>query len=242
MRILVLSDIHSNAIALEAVLDAVRDWDTVWCLGDTIGYGPNPNECIDRLRELPHMAIPGNHDWGVLGKAELEKFNLDARRANLWNREQLTPENRDYLEALPLTRSDGEFTLAHGSPRDPIWEYLLYGDTACKAMGALTTRLALVGHTHIPVVFVERGEDHGCGMGRPPVGEPFALPEARCIINPGSVGQPRDGDPRASCMVINTKEIILEHRRIAYDIEETQARMRAVELPHRLSARLELGW
>ncbi|MBC7235853.1 MAG: metallophosphoesterase family protein, partial [Chloroflexi bacterium] len=130
MRILVLSDIHSNLVALEAVLAEVSAFDMIWSLGDVVGYGPRPNECIARLREFEHIAIAGNHDWGVLGKADLGMFNPDARQANLWNRAQLSESSRAYLEALPETRVEGDFTLAHGSPRKPIWEYLLYPDVA----------------------------------------------------------------------------------------------------------------
>jgi diadenosine tetraphosphatase ApaH/serine/threonine PP2A family protein phosphatase len=242
MRVLVVSDIHSNLVALDAVLAAVGDVDAVWSLGDVVGYGPRPNECIDRLRERDALSIPGNHDWGVLGKADLGMFNPDARQANLWNRAQLRPASRAYLEGLEETRVEGAFTLAHGSPRAPIWEYLVYPDTARENFQHFETKVCLVGHTHVPALFYLPPDADRCTLDQLPEGESFPLEEGRYILNPGSVGQPRDGDPRAAFLLIDTEALIVEQRRVAYDIEETQRAMRQAELPYRLSARLEMGW
>jgi predicted phosphodiesterase len=130
MRYLVFSDIHSNLEAFEAVLDDAGSFDQAWCLGDVVGYGPNPNECVERLRSLPHVCVAGNHDWATLGKLDLRDFNPDAREANLWNRAQLTEDSLAYLEDLPELIVEGDFTLVHGSPRHPIWEYIIYPSTA----------------------------------------------------------------------------------------------------------------
>ena len=153
MRCLVLSDIHSNLEAFQAVLDDAGPVDQVWCLGDVVGYGPDPNGCVELLRSLPHLCTAGNHDWATLGKLDLRDFNPDAREANLWNRQQLTPENLAYLEALPEKLVNGQFTLIHGSPRFPIWEYIIYASTAQLNFEHFDTPFCFVGHTHTPVIF-----------------------------------------------------------------------------------------
>ena len=242
MRVLVISDIHSNLEALNAVLAEVGDFDMIWSLGDIVGYGPKPNECIARLNGFTHLAIPGNHDWGVLGRLDLSDFNADARQANKWTREQLTPESRAYLEALPETVVEGDFTLAHGSPRHPVWEYLFDANRAKLSFAYFETTICLVGHTHVPIIFRDLADSKQCQTVRPMEGVRIALDEARYIINPGSVGQPRDGDPRAACVLIDTETREFEHLRVSYNIAETQLKMRTVGLPHRLGARLDFGW
>jgi diadenosine tetraphosphatase ApaH/serine/threonine PP2A family protein phosphatase len=241
MRVLVVSDIHSNYAALQAVLDDAGAWDIIWSLGDIVGYGPEPNECIARLNEYPHLAIPGNHDWGVLGKIDLADFNAEARLANLWTREKLTAGSRAYLEALPETRVEGDVTLAHGSPRRPIWEYLIYEGDARTNFKYFRTTLCLVGHTHVPVKFRYDAETDDCEAEAPDEGGTLLGP-ARYIINPGSVGQPRDGDPRAAYMFIDTDRGSVEHRRVTYEITATQKKMRSAGLPNHLVARLDVGW
>lgn len=242
MRILVVSDVHANLVALNAVLEDAGSFDALWSLGDIVGYGPDPEACIATTRATEHLAIPGNHDWGVLAKLDLEDFNRDARLANLWTREQLSEEARDFLEELPETRVIGDITLAHGSPRYPIWEYLFYASTASLSFSHLTTRVCLVGHTHIPVVFHQALEDAPVQMMELPENEPLTLDQGRYIVNPGSVGQPRDGDPRAAYLLLDPDTLTVEHRRVAYAIDETQERMRAAGLPMRLISRLALGW
>jgi len=242
VRVLVISDVHSNLAALQAVLEDVGSFDALWSLGDVVGYGPQPNECIATLSEHEHLHIAGNHDWGVLGKIPLDDFNGDACRANLWNRAQLTPEALAYLESAPETIVEGQVTMAHGSPRYPIWEYLVYASVAALNYAFFDTKLCLVGHTHVPILFEQTSDSTDCHASRLPAGERLALGEGRYIVNPGSVGQPRDGDPRAAYLLLETDDLTIEPRRVAYDIEATQRLMRKAGLPRRNIARLELGW
>ena len=243
MRYLVLSDIHSNLEAFQAVLDDAGPVDEIWCLGDVVGYGPDPNACVDLLRSQRHICIAGNHDWATLGKLDLRDFNPDAREANLWNRKQLTSENLAYLDALPETLVRGDFTLAHGSPRHPIWEYIIYASTAEVNFQHFETPYCLAGHTHTPVVFRLEANSEAVADALPPVlNEAVALGSERLIINPGSVGQPRDGDPRASYVLLDDEAMTLEHRRVAYPLETTQAKMLEHGLPLRLVLRLGYGW
>ena len=242
MHVLVISDVHSNLTALNAVLADAGNADVIWSLGDIVGYGPEPNECIARLNEFEHVAIAGNHDWAVLGKLDLADFNADARNANLWTRDQLTPESEAYLDSLPETVVAGDFTLAHGSPRHPIWEYLFYAGMARLSFNYYDTAICLVGHTHVPVIFRDAVETHQCEVSQHVERAQVGLDEARYIINPGGVGQPRDGDPRAAYMLLDTEAKEFEHRRVSYNIAETREKMRALGLPPRLGARLEFGW
>jgi predicted phosphodiesterase len=244
MRCLVLSDIHSNLEAFQAVVEDAGPVDQVWCLGDVVGYGPDPNACVELLRTLPHRCVAGNHDWATLGKLDLNDFNPDARDANLWNRRQLTPDNLAFLEALPEVVVEGEFTLTHGSPRHPIWEYIIYASTARINFDHFKTRFCLVGHTHTPVIFRLRNV-HGeeiCEAIPPAANGPTKLGAERLIVNPGSVGQPRDGNPEASYAILDRDALTLEHRRVAYPIELTQAKMMENDLPLRLVLRLGYGW
>jgi len=242
MRVLVISDVHANLEALTAVLaDAADDYDAVWSLGDAVGYGPDPAACVQRLLTLPLVAIPGNHDWGAIGKLDLEQFNEDARLANLWTSERLSAAARAFLESLPETRIEAGVTLAHGSPRAPVWEYLLYASAARVNFDYFETWLCLVGHTHVPAIFRLDGEGR-CHAVVPPEAQRIQLDEQRYILNPGGVGQPRDGDPRAAYLLLDVEERIIEFRRVAYDFAETQRKMRAADLPPRLSARLEYGF
>ena len=193
------------------------------------------------LGEYRHIAVAGNHDWGVLGKLDLADFNRDARLANLWTREQLAPESRGYLEALPQKRTEEALTLAHGSPRHPIWEYLIYPAVIRANFSHFETAICLVGHTHVPMVSCNRKHARQLGRMLPVENEPMLLDNGRYIVNPGSVGQPRDGDPRAAYALLETDTMTLEHRRVEYDIVVTQDRMRAAKLPYRSIARLTMG-
>jgi diadenosine tetraphosphatase ApaH/serine/threonine PP2A family protein phosphatase len=244
MRCLILSDIHSNLEAFETVLDDAGPTDQVWCLGDVVGYGPDPNACVELLRSLPHLCIAGNHDWATLGKLDLRDFNPDAREANLWNRQQLTPDNLAYLEDLPQTLIQGKFTLFHGSPRHPIWEYIIYASTAQINFAHFGTPFCFVGHTHTPVIFrLSLDEDAAtCEPLLPSLNGSLLLGPERLIINPGSVGQPRDGDPRASYAILDDETLTIEYHRVAYPIEKTQAKMMEHNLPLRLVLRLGYGW
>jgi len=242
MRYLILSDIHANLAAFEAVLAAAGTVDAVWCLGDTVGYGPQPNECIERLRGLPGLVcVAGNHDYGALGKLDLGQFNHDARIAAEWTARRLTPANRAWLDGLPEREEREGFTLVHGSPRFPIWEYVLTPAVAFENMAYFATLTCLVGHSHVPVVFQEGRAGQGAIAFLPVPDEPFRYRPVRSIINPGSVGQPRDGDPRASFILLDPDAGTFVLQRVAYPIEETQAQMRAAGLPPRLASRLSYG-
>lgn len=249
MRCLILSDIHANLTALNAVLEAadLSTVDQVWCLGDVIGYGPDPNECVERVREVATVCLVGNHDWAVLGKLDINDFNPEARRAVLWTRDVLNDAAADYLGGLEgrMDNVHPDFTLAHASPRHPIWEYLLYPSTAAENFPHFTTRFCLVGHTHKPVIFrQEQGQEEVMAL-QPAINVPLPLARAegvRFILNPGSVGQPRDNDPRAAYTIYDDEKGTLTYFRVPYDIEATQRRMEAAGLPERLVARLEYGW
>lgn len=246
MRYLVISDIHANLVAFEAVLSAAQgQYDKVWCLGDVVGYGPHPNECVALLQTLDHVCIAGNHDWATLDRLDIAEFNPDARFATLWTREALTSDAFDYLAALPITlREEAVFTLAHGSPRHPIWEYILYPPVAHSNFDYFTTPYCLVGHTHVPVVFEEAATPNDMALGNIPTfnTDPMPLRETRLIINPGSVGQPRDGDARAAYAILDTEAKTFDHRRVAYKVGSTQQLMKQHNFPHRLWNRLAFGW
>lgn len=241
MRHLIISDIHANRVALETVLRDAAPFDMVWCLGDIVGYGPDPNECVARIQEFEHIAVAGNHDWAALGMLALDDFNTEARIAHLWTREELSPASREYLQRLPVRLEQGDFTLAHGSPREPIWEYILDLGTATINFSHFSTPFCLVGHTHLPLIFIADETTGRPIVVIPDIGTPIPLRGRRMILNPGSVGQPRDGDPRASYAILDTDAMTWEIHRVAYPIEITQERMRARGLPRRLIARLELG-
>lgn len=246
MRYLVISDIHANLAALNTVLDdANGEYDKIWCLGDMVGYGPDPNKCIELLSSLDHLCIAGNHDWAVLGKLDVDDFNPDARHVSLWTRSELTESNLNFLKKLPVALVDEEqFTLVHGSPRHPIWEYILYPAVAQINLDHFSTRYCLVGHTHSPVIF--NAPDNPGGLCQAQVPSPDkgseSLRDRRLILNPGSVGQPRDGDPRASYGILDVDNLTFEYRRISYPIAETQERMQELSFPSRLINRLSFGW
>jgi predicted phosphodiesterase len=241
VRHLIISDIHSNLAALAAVLNDADSFDTIWCMGDLVGYGPDPNQCVAAIQEFEHIAVAGNHDWAALGKLSLQNFNIDARLANSWTYDELTAASRHYLESLPKVILQDDFTLTHGSPREPIWEYILDNDQAAANSDFFDTSVCLVGHTHIPVAFIYDEEQERYRSLVPPFPGPLHLDGTRMILNPGSVGQPRDGDPRASYAILDSDSSTWEYRRVAYSIEITQERMRARNLPRRLVERLDAG-
>ncbi|MCU0494966.1 MAG: metallophosphatase family protein [Chloroflexaceae bacterium] len=243
MRILIVSDIHSNIVAFEAVLAAADQFDDVWCLGDIIGYGPAPNDCVEMIRPRANEIIIGNHDLACLGKVDLDDFNPDARRANEWNGRQLKDTNRSWLERLnPRKQIDERFTIAHGSPREPVWEYLLTCDEALENGAYFDTQVCFIGHSHVQLFFRLASDGH-CTRTRPHSGDVLDLntPGERFIINPGSVGQPRDYDRRAAYAILDTDAGLLEFHRVEYDIQKTQQQMREAKLPFQLVRRLEHG-
>ncbi len=248
MRVLVISDIHANLVALEAVLARAREeggFDRIWCLGDLVGYGPNPNECVARVREFEHITVLGNHDAAALGYVDVDEFNPDAKRAILWTQEQLTTATRMYLESLPQRLEEGPYTIVHGSPRDPVWEYILSPAIAKEQFAHFDTPFCLVGHTHVPTIyhlFPSDGRD-ALTWHYPEPDKAYRLnPDERWILNPGSVGQPRDQDPRAAFVLLDTETHTWHYYRIPYDIERTQYLMREAGLPVRLIVRLSYGW
>jgi predicted phosphodiesterase len=246
MRILVLSDIHANLAALEAVLDdaAQVGYDAVWCLGDTVGYGPEPEVCVARMREIASAAVIGNHDWAALGLMDVDEFNPEAQRAVLWTRERMSVAGLAWLGSLPSQPLvTGHFTLTHGSPRDPVWEYVTYATVAAANFDFFDTRFCLVGHTHVPALHFQRSGEPGVNLVSPATGRSLRLEDGwRAILNPGSVGQPRDNDPRAAYAILDTAALTWLPRRVSYPIEVTQAHMRAAGLPERLINRLAYGW
>ena len=242
MRYLVVSDIHGNAPALEAVLQGSPDFDALICLGDMVGYGPNPNECVSRLSDFELVCLAGNHDWGAIGKADLLVFNREARHALLWTQSVMRPTVADYLKRLPPMQAlmDG-IVLAHGSPRDPVWEYLVDAASAARNFEQFDFHAALVGHSHLPLVHEWLEDDGRVQLLRAEVGMLMHLEGRRLILNPGSVGQPRDGDPRASFASLDTEQMTWSFHRVPYPVTITQERMRAQALPQRLIDRLEVG-
>jgi len=239
VRVAVLSDLHSNGPALEAVLDSMGTVDQVWVLGDTVGYGPHPDEVVARLAELGALAVQGNHDAAVLGRIPIGTFNAQARAAVEWTARTIVPATRAWLAAQPDTRVEGPFTLVHGSPREPLWEYLISIPVARLNLGAFETRHCLVGHTHFPLVF--RDDDGQVESLTGGDGVRLQLDQRRCILNPGSVGQPRDGDPRACFMLLETEGGLVEWRRVEYPVAETQRAIRSLPLPVSLADRLMVG-
>ncbi len=243
MRCAIVGDIHGNLAAFKAVLEHIEvkgGVDEIWCLGDVVGYGPEPHECLEILRTYNHLCVAGNHDWAAVDKIDTLDFNPDAAQACHWTTEQLTPEDVDYLENLPLTLCRGDFTLVHGSPRQPIWEYVLSVSVAQDNFASFETSFCLIGHSHIPLVF-ECVDENLCVSNRLPAGSGLELGEHRLIINPGSVGQPRDGDPRASYILYDGEARIIYHYRIKYDIAATQRKMAEWGLPLPLIMRLSFG-
>jgi len=243
MRYVIIADIHANLAAFTAVLDDIErrgGVEEVWCLGDVVGYGPDPHQCIELLRQYNHVCVAGNHDWAAIGKISTSDFNPEAAAACHWTTQQLSPEDIDYLGSLPLVIERDDFTLAHGSPREPIWEYLLSTSNARENFAYFQSQFCLVGHSHVPLVF-EYNEAGACSFREFPADIEIALVKNRLIINPGGVGQPRDGDPRASYAIYNSETRTIRHYRIPYDIEATQVRMTECRLPVRLVARLSYG-
>ncbi len=247
MRIAVLSDVHSNLRALEAVLADAGTVDAIWHLGDTVGYGPDPDAVVARLRGLGALSVRGNHDDAVAGGDCLRWFTADARAAAEWSRDHIVPETRAYLESLPLTlvreTPAGSFTLVHGSPRDPLREYAYSRAAALEILAEIETQHCLIGHSHVPIHFQQVGQlDSSLEEWQVDPGRPARLGEGRAVLNPGSVGQPRDGDPRASYVIIDTGLGEAAWHRVEYDIKGTQRAMIEVGLPQALAARLSFGY
>jgi predicted phosphodiesterase len=241
MRVAVISDIHANLHALESVLDAIdaESPDAIWCLGDLVGYGPRPNECCAIVRERADVSLVGNHDLASLGRVDIELFNYDAAAAARWTQTMLDDDARNYLEGLAPSAATEQAQLFHASPRDPVWDYVL-GDEAALASFLLTTaELVLVGHSHVALALAFDGGLVSGGLA--PAGTERRLDDSRVLLNPGAVGQPRDGDPRAAWLLLDFERMFGSFRRVAYPIERTQDEMRAAGLPEALATRLASG-
>lgn len=243
MRIAVISDVHSNLIALDAVLARVGGVDAVWHLGDVVGYGPEPDAVVDRLAAIGAIGVRGNHDAAACGGTEIEWFNPDARSAMEWTREAISERTRSWLADLPERREAAGFTLVHGSGRDPTWEYVTTSTAAHASLATMDTPHGINGHTHIPVAYLVVGDRVG-RLGPEPGASDAAvnLGSGRLLLNPGSVGQPRDGDPRASYLILDTDAGTATWQRVAYDVAAVGAAMRAAGLPARLAERLRYGF
>ena len=235
----IIGDIHGNLEALTAVLDMLKQEGAVRhvCLGDIVGYGADPVSCISRVRELDAICVAGNHDYAAIGQTPVDYFNPHARHAVMWTREQLGQKERDFLTEMPLMRKLDGFTLVHASPEAPAeWNYLYHALEAARSFQVLDTHVCFIGHSHIPVTFVSNGS---CGT-RPP--EDFTVSHSkRYLVNTGSVGQPRDGDPRASCCIFDTASGLVQVKRVGYDINAAQAKIIAAGLPPVLALRLARG-
>lgn len=244
MRYLIISDVHANLEALEAVLQEAGQVDATLFLGDLVGYGPNPNECVQCVRDLPRLtAIIGNHDVAALGTIDVDSFNAHAKFAALWTRKELSDEARAFLSELTQIETIDSLTLVHGSPRDPIWEYLEYASQVPENFARLTTPSCLVGHTHVPRIFVEHPDPREYEIRLPGESEVVRLDDGvRRILNPGGVGQPRDGDPRAAFAIYDDDTRDLSFRRVAYDVACTQRKIEAAGLPRQLGDRLAFGF
>jgi diadenosine tetraphosphatase ApaH/serine/threonine PP2A family protein phosphatase len=243
MRYAIVADIHSNLAAFTAVLDDIElrgGVSEVWCLGDVVGYGPEPHQCLELLQQYNHVCVAGNHDWAAIGKVDTSDFNPDAAAACHWTARQLSPEDISYLESLPLVVQRGDFTLVHGSPRDPIWEYVLSTESARQNFAYFQSQFCLIGHSHVPLVF-EYDETGACLFSEFPTDSVLTLAKNRSIVNPGGVGQPRDGDPQASYAIYDGEGRSINHYRIPYNIGATQSRMTEHGLPRQLVSRLRYG-
>jgi diadenosine tetraphosphatase ApaH/serine/threonine PP2A family protein phosphatase len=237
MRIAVISDPHANRHALDAVLAAVDSEhpDAVWCLGDLVGYGPQPNETTSAVQARAELCLCGNHDLAVLGSIDLDEFQGDAAAAARWTRGELDEAARSFLASLkPSAQAEG-VELFHGSPRDPVWEYVLSFEAAFAALDATSAPVVLVGHSHVALAISAEGG----GVAKD--GTEIDLASGRWLLNPGSVGQPRDGDWRAAFLVLDLGAGRASFRRVDYPVDRTQAEMHARGLPRALAARLADG-
>ncbi len=237
-----IGDVHSNLEAFETVIRDAGErggFDQIWSLGDLIGYGPDPVACIDLLRQYDYRAVVGNHDLASIGRRSLEAFNTFAAETNRWTSSQLTEDHVSFLMDLPLKLEIGEFTLVHGSPRDPIWEYVVSVPTAVASFMHFDTYQCLLSHSHIP--FICRPKEDGAMFLEFPENKSIKLGTNRLIINPGGLGQPRDGDPRTSYALYDSNIDSITHYRVEYEYLKTQEKMKLLKLPEFLINRLGEG-
>jgi predicted phosphodiesterase len=241
MRVAVISDVHGNIHALTSALEAIREDapDLIWCLGDLVGYGARPNECCLAVQAVSSICLVGNHDLGVLGRLDLVDFSPEAAIAARWTRVILEQPARAFLEALePGGEAEG-VQLFHASPRDPVWEYVLTEEAARAALDATWSPIVLIGHSHVPLaVKLDRGRMEG---GHAPGGTELDLRQGRWLLNPGSIGQPRDGNPDAAYLLLDIAAKRASFKRVPYPVERTQVEIRSAGLPETLAERLGSG-
>jgi diadenosine tetraphosphatase ApaH/serine/threonine PP2A family protein phosphatase len=242
MRVAIVSDIHGNRQAFEAVLDAVdaSDCEELWCLGDVVGYGGDPDACVELARRHVAICLAGNHDLGVTGALPLEQFSRGAALAAKWTKETLEPDNMAFLRSLQPANLDEDVGLFHASPRDPVWEYVLSPLQAELCLDAQEHRICMIGHSHVALSFSRLNGAPAGGETRAD-GEELELAQGEWLLNPGSVGQPRDGDPRAAWLELDTTGWTAVYRRVPYDIDGAAAAIRAAHLPDSLAERLAFG-
>jgi predicted phosphodiesterase len=240
-RVAVISDVHANWHALEAVLEAIEreQPDELWCLGDLVGYGPRPNPCCAAVERRAAICLAGNHDLGVLGELDLADFAGDAVAAARWTRGVLAESSRSYLASVRPTGERDGVQLFHASPRDPVWDYVLSAEAAAVAFELTDAALLLVGHSHVPLAITL--EDGVLAGGLAPGGTEAWLDGGRWLLNPGSVGQPRDGNPHAAWLQLDLDERRAWFRRVEYDVGRTQEEIRERRLPDALAERLAHG-
>jgi predicted phosphodiesterase len=238
----VVSDVHANRQAFEAVLEAIAASDAaeMWCLGDLVGYGADPDACVELARKHAAVCLAGNHDLAVTGDIPLEDFSRGASLAARWTQKVISAENRDFLHGLEPEGAEGGVGLYHASPRDPIWEYVLSALLAELCMTAQEHRICAIGHSHVALSFTRPDDDVATGEPRR-AGEELDLSGDQWLLNPGSVGQPRDGDPRAAWMLLDLDAWTASYQRTDYDIAGAAAAIRAAGLPDSLAERLEYG-
>ncbi len=242
MKVAVISDIHANRHAFEATLEAVAASDAaeLWCLGDLVGYGAEPDACVELAKEHTAVCLAGNHDLAVTGEIPLDEFSRGASLAAQWTRDVIEPQNLEFLEGLSPQGREGELGLYHASPRDPVWEYVLSALLAELCLDAMPSRIGLIGHSHVALSFVRPPGEPTTGEARRD-GERLDLAEGEWLLNPGSVGQPRDGDPRAGWLMLDLDGMDASFHRSDYDIAGAAAAIRAARLPDSLAERLEYG-
>jgi len=242
MKALLLSDIHSNLEALESVVQDARlhfDIEEVWVTGDLVGYGPNPNECLSLLNSLGAIAVAGNHDLAVIGKISTDDFNPAAAAAAIWTQEAINDTSVEMLRALPVLREQHGVSLVHGSPSDPVWEYVNDAFRANNALDAVNTAGLVTGHTHKQTMFMQRsGNTKQIAVE---VSETYSFTDSKYLVNAGSVGQPRDGDPRANYAVLDFDELTINFNRVKYGYEITSRKILKAGLPTFLADRLKQG-
>jgi predicted phosphodiesterase len=242
MKVAVISDIHGNRHAFEAVLEdiAASEAAELWCLGDLVGYGAEPDACVKLASEHAAVCLAGNHDLAVTGEISFEEFSRGARLAVQWTQEVIASEHRAFLEGLQPQGKEGPIGLYHASPRDPVWEYVLSALLAELCLDIQPHRVCLIGHSHVALSFVRHEGELASGEPRR-AGARLDISDGEWLLNPGSVGQPRDGDPRASWLLLDLDGLTVSYERTDYDIAGAAAAIRSARLPDSLAERLEYG-